>query len=244
MRLLLFWAVPREIGEASRMLGSKTRLSGLPFRAFRFGHLSHTIVAAETGVGMESATRVFLRLMETEKADAAVSLGYCGALTHDAGIGDLIWASQVCLTNKKGFDTISLPDQGGLLKALSARIPIRAGTFFTLSEPMKKEEIVRIVPSGTPLPVCDMETFVLARLSLAHGLSFLAIRGVSDGASEDLPFDPRAVCDSTGTYRTYRAVRLFLSRPRLLVHGIKLRRSSNIASHSLALALNNLLQLL
>jgi hypothetical protein len=89
-----------------------------------------------------------------------------------------------------------------------------------------------------------METFGLARLSLDHKLPFFAVRAVSDGADLDLAFNPRSVCDSEGTYRLTRALRLFLTRPRLLAHALALRRNSKIASHNLARATSALLQIL
>jgi hypothetical protein len=89
-----------------------------------------------------------------------------------------------------------------------------------------------------------METFALARLSLHHKLPFFAVRAVSDGADVDLAFDLQEVCDSAGTYRLTRALKLFLTRPHLLTHALSLRRSSRIASTNLARAASALLQVL
>ncbi|MGD0228812.1 MAG: hypothetical protein ABSC19_00450 [Syntrophorhabdales bacterium] len=244
MRLVLFSALSREVRETTRMLGGRTRLQGLPFRAFCVRHPSHSLTFAETGMGIESATRVFLHMLQRDRPDAAISLGYCGSLSPDASIGDLIWASKVCLVEGRGVETLALDDALGVLGTLSSRLPIRAGTFLTLNRWRKKHELVRTIPQGMPLPVCDMETFGLARLSVDHGLPFFAIRAVSDASGEDIPFDPWSVCDSSGTYRLYRALGLFLSRPHLLAHAIKLRRNSKIASRNLALAVSALLQIL
>ena len=240
----MLYAVPREFGAAARLLGGKTRLSGLPFRTLRFRHPAHTVLPVETGVGVESAGRVFLRIIESEKVDGAVSIGYCGALTPDADIGDLLWASRVCLVRCGRLETLSLSDPGGLLASLSRSLPIRPAVFFTLPEPMKKREVVPLVPAGTPLPVCDMETFALAQHSAAAGLPFFAIRSVSDRHDEDIPFDPRAVCNASGIYSPYRAARLFISRPGLLPAALRLGRSSKRASRSLAQALDALLKAL
>lgn len=242
MRLLILYAVPREIAFAARLLGQKERLSGTPYPIFRFRHPVHTVLAAETGVGVLNAGRLFLRLIEAEKPDAAVSLGYCGALTPDADIGDLVWASRVCLIKSGHVDTLSLPDPGGLLGLIQGRLSLRAGTFFTLAGPMKKKEIVPFVPDGTPLPVCDMETFALAQHAAAAKLPFFAVRSVSDRHDEDIAFDPQAVCDRFGIYKPYLAVRLFLTRPGLLAQAYRLGRTSKVASRSLALALDALLR--
>lgn len=242
MRLLILAAFPREVGEAVRTMGRKAGIHGLPFRAYSVRHPTHALTVAETGLGIENATRVFLRMLQAGRFDAVISLGYCGALSHDASVGDLIWASRVQLIEGERVETLTLPDDRKLLETLSLRLPIRAGTFLTLKEWMKKRELVRFVSPDMTLPVCDMETFGIARLSLQRDLPFFAVRAVSDGADQDLPFDPRCVCDDAGTYRLSRALRLFLTRPRLLGRAIKLRQSSRIASCNLALAVNALLQ--
>ncbi len=226
------------------MMGRRARIHGLPFRAFCVRHPTHTLTVAETGMGIENATRVFLRMLQAGRFDAAISLGYCGALSHDASVGDLIWASRVCLIEGERIETLILPDERKLLETLCVRLPIRAGTFFTLKGWMKKQELARFVAPDTALPVCEMETFALAEVSLRHKLPFFAVRAVSDAADVDLAFDPQAVCDNAGTYRLTRVLRFFLARPRLLAHALSLRRSSRIASRNLALAASALLQAL
>ncbi len=242
MRLLFLAAFPREIGEAVRTMGRSERIRGLPFRAFCVRNPTHVLTVAETGMGIENATRAFLRMLQAGRYDAVVSLGYCGALSHDASVGDLIWASRVCLIEGERVETLALPDERKLLETLSLRLPIRAGTFLTLKGWMKKQELARFVAPGMTLPVCEMETFGLARLSLRHKLPFFAVRAVSDGADVDLAFDPREVCDNAGTYRLTRALRLFLFRPHLLSHALQLCRNSRIASTNLARAASALLQ--
>jgi nucleoside phosphorylase len=244
MRLLFLAAFPREVMEAVRMMGRRARIHGLPFRAFCVRHPTHVLTVAETGMGTENAARVFLRMLQVGKFDVVISLGYCGALSHDAAVGDLIWASRVCLIEGERVETLILPDDRKLLETLSLRLPIRAGTFLTLKGWRKKQELVRFLAPDMTLPVCEMETFALARLSLHHKLPFFAVRAVSDGADVDLAFDPQEVCDSAGTYRLTRALKLFLTRPHLLTHALSLRRSSRIASTNLARAASALLQVL
>jgi adenosylhomocysteine/aminodeoxyfutalosine nucleosidase len=244
MKLLLLSALQREVGAVARMLGAKEKLCRAPFRAFHARHLSHELTVAVTGVGIESARRAFSRMVQAGRPDGVVSLGYCGSLCHEAVVGDLVFASTVSLVDCRGLETMPLPDPGCVLESLSSRLPMRAGTFLTLKEWMRKERLTHLVPPGMPLPVCEMETFGLAQLSLEHGLPFFAIRAVSDGAGEDIAFDPREVCDASGTYRLSRALSLFFRRPHLLAHAMKLYRGSKRASRSLALAADGLLRIL
>ena len=93
------------------MMGRRARIHGLPFRAFCVRHPTHTLTVAETGMGIENATRVFLAMLQASRFDAAISLGYCGALSHDASVGNLIWASRVCLIEGERIETLILPDE-------------------------------------------------------------------------------------------------------------------------------------
>jgi nucleoside phosphorylase len=227
-----------------RMMGSGARIHGFPFRAFCVRHPTHVLTVAETGLGVDNAARVFLHMLQAGRFDAVISLGYCGALSHDASVGDLIWASRINLIEGERVETLILPDNRKLLETLSLRLPIRAGTFLTLKAWMKKQQLVRFVAPDMTLPVCEMETFALARVSFEHKLPFFAVRAVSDGADVDLAFNPQEVCDNAGTYRLTRALKLFLTRPHLLAHALSLRRNSKIASTNLARAASALLQLL
>ena len=226
------------------MLGRSERVSGLPFKAFRVPHPSHKLTMAETGIGVGNAARVLLHLLQADRPDAVLSFGYCGALSPEASVGDVVWASSVCLIEGQKVETLSLPDNRELFEKLAPRFPVRAGTFITMKEWMRKRDIVPFVVPGTVLPVCDMETFGLAQLCDSRKLPFLALRAVSDDADTDLLFDPWSVCDRNGIYSAARAMRFFIARPHLLSHAIGLYRSSKIASSNLAQAVAALIQVL
>ena len=244
MRLFLFSAFPREVREVVRLAGQRERIEGLPFKAVRASLSPHTLIVAETGLGVENAGRVFLRLLASETPDAVISAGYCGALSHDAAVGDVIWAESICFIDSQNPEALSLPDGSGLLKALSLRAPVRAGTFLTMAEWRKKGEVLPLVTPDMALPVCDMETFPIARLCRDRGLPFYGLRAVSDLAGKDLGFDPRSVCDAKGVYRLSRALRLFLTKPSLIAQAAELRRTSKTASRNLSQALAALLEIL
>lgn len=227
-----------------RMLGRTERIDGLPFRAFRVNHPSHELTMVETGMGVGNAERVLLHLLQTDRPDMVLSLGYCGALSPDTSVGDVIWASSVCLIEGQKVETLSLPDNRELFEKLALRFSLRAGTFITMKEWMKKRDVVRLVVPEMMHPVCDMETFGLAWLCESRKLHFLALRAVSDDAATDLLFDPWSVCDKSGIYSVARAMRLFLTRPHLLSHATELQRNSKIASSNLAQAVSALIRVL
>lgn len=244
MRLLILSALSREIRGILNSLDDRVPIPGLPFRASRVQHRFHEITFAETGMGVENAVRVFEHVAGITTPEVVISLGYCGGLVPGAAVGDLIWASAVCLIDGPQVEVLPISGQDLVFGKLSLSVPIRQGTFITLRQWMKKVDILPHVPAGMPLPVCEMETFGVARLAMERNVPFFAIRCLSDADQDEIAFDPSAMCDPSGSLRLARSLRFFASHSRLLGQAMKLRRASAIASRNLALATEKLLQTL
>jgi hypothetical protein len=98
---------------------------------------------------------------------------------------------------------------------------------------MRKTDIMKILSPDLVCPVCDMETFYLARLSGEQGLPFVAVRSITDRAGEEIPSEFLAVSDGSGRYDFFRALRLILLKPWLIPETVKLGINSIIASRNL-----------
>lgn len=245
MRLLVTSAFTREISKVLRSLGGQAPLRGLPFKASRCCRRSHELTFVGTGMGVEGAAPVFEQALHMTEPDAAISLGYCGGLVPGTSAGDLVWASTVYSVGDRGIDgVLHLPGHGTVFDTLAASVPLRRGAFLTLRRWMTKSELRSCVPADLPLPVCEMETFALARIALGKGVPFFAIRSVSDGDGDEVGFDPFVVCDASGTYRLSRSLPFFASHPRLIGRAVRLRRGSKVASRSLALAMRRMVEIL
>ena len=244
MRLLILFAFPREVRETLRTIGRARRVNAYPFRAFLVHQPTHLITVAETGLGIDNARRVLLHLVQREAPDGVISIGYCGALTADVSVGEVILASRICGIEGGKIENISLSDDTDIYGRLSSHLALRAGTFLTMKEWIRKRDLVPLLTRDMLVPVCDMETYGLALLCRERTIPFIGLRAVSDGADQDIAFDPWSVCDTSGTYRLTRAAKLFLGRPHLLTHARDLHRNARIASRNLAHAINSLLHLL
>ena len=244
MKLLLFYAFPQEVREIVRIIIPKKKIDGLPFRAVLLSHPLHEVIMVETGLGVDNAERVFLRIIEEGSAEVVISLGFCGALDAHARLGDVICASKSCLAHEGKLESLSLPDNLDLIGKISPDVSLRPGTFITMKKWERKQDLSTLLTPEMTLPVCDMETYPLARLCESNGISFIAIRAVSDEAHQDLPFDPGSVCGENGIYSPARALSFLLRRPDHLVHSIGLFRNSRIASRSLGRAVSALLHVL
>jgi adenosylhomocysteine nucleosidase len=244
MRLALFAAFPQEIKPIIKYFRAAKEAKTNPFKIFLTESSSYEIIVILTGVGVSNAEAAMKFVLEKYKPDSIISIGFCGALYKGAGIGDLIWASRVMLISQDKNHTLEIQDSGKLLKVLCEQVPIKAGSVLSLERWMKKTEINQTLTGELSFPVCDMETYPLAHLSIKRGLPFIVIRAVTDTADEDIPFNPYEVCDTSGAFRISKVLGLLLRKPTLIPEIIRLGRNSKSASLTLCRAVQTLIEIL
>ncbi len=240
MNIALFAAFPQELMHILKDYILIEKPKERPFPITIRAHLSHTVITVVTGIGAANAESALNHVLEWYRPEAIVSIGFGGALYKNAGIGDLVWASRVFFVTENGMDTMELSDSADIIDKLS----MRRGSIITLDHQMKKSELNKVLPPGLTFPVCDMETFPLARGSVQKGLHFFAIRSITDRAEEDIPLELFSVCDDSGRYRLSQASRLLFSKPKLIPDSIKFARRATRASKYLSHAVRSLLEIL
>lgn len=244
MRLAIFSAFPHEIRPLVKNL-SATRISKkLPFPLFLAPSVSGEVVVVQTGMGTRNAEASLEYVIKKYSPTIILSSGFGGALYDNAAIGELIWASRVLLMNNGISDTMDLPDSGHLFDRLSQKLTIQEGSIITLERWMKKPEIKRTLSEPLLFPVCDMETFPLAKASLTRGLPFVAIRSITDRSHEEIPPELLSVSDESGNYRLSRAMNVLLGNPSLIPRALTLGRSSAVASKNIWRAVKALIEVL
>lgn len=244
MRLAIFSAFPHEIRPLVKNL-SATRISKkLPFALFLAPSVSGEVVVVQTGMGTRNAEASLEYVIKKYSPTMILSSGFAGALYDNAAIGELIWASRVLLMNNGISDTMDLPDSGHLFDRVSQKLTIQEGSIITLERWMKKPEIKRTFSEPLSFPVCDMETFPLAKASLTRGLPFVAIRSITDRSHEEIPPELLSVSDESGNYRFSRAMNVLLGNPSLIPRALTLGRSSAVASKNIWRAVKALIEVL
>ena len=252
--MAIFSAFPQEIKPIVKNLKaikSKSR----PFSLFVAEYSSKEIILVQSGMGRRNAETALDYVLKEHNPDLVLSVGFGGALYDGAAAGDLIWASRIMLLPEfvGGTDSAStrqdsyllkVPNAEEMQKRLSAKLNILQGCVLTISKFMKKAEIREILPEKLPNPVCDMETFAIARLCMERGLPFFAIRSITDMADEEIPYELFHITDELGNYSFFLALRMLIQKPGLIPHSIRLGRNSNIASRNLWLAVKSLIEVL
>lgn len=79
-----------------------------------------------------------------------------------------------------------------------------------------------------------MESLSVAQVALAHGLPFIAVRVIVDGARDDLPVPVRDAADARGQLRVWRVIGQMLLAPAGVMFVLRLTRRYVAANRSLA----------
>jgi nucleoside phosphorylase len=113
----------------------------------------------------------------------------------------------------------------------------------TLENLVKKPEIRKRLPAKISFPVCDMETFVLARAASQRGIPFFAARSISDTSDHEIPPELLDIFDESGKILYFRLSKSVLYKPGLVMEMVRLRRNSEMAARSLGSLVRALLDI-
>ena len=201
---------------------------------------SGEVVFLRTGLGIHRSGSSLTSLLGELHPDLIVSLGFAGALYEGSAAGDLIWASRVIFLSDRTscaegaeLPEIFLPESKRVADRLAGIISIREGCIVTLEDLVRKPEIRKRLPAEVSLPVCDMETFVLARIAAQQGIPFFAARSVSDTLDHEIPPELLDIFDESGRILYLRLSKRVLYKPKLLMDMVHLRSNSEKAAKSL-----------
>jgi hopanoid-associated phosphorylase len=134
------------------------------------------------GGGDALALAAMLEAELSEGVAGVVSFGLCGALDPAAEVGDLIVGDAV-------IDGASrLAADAAWAARIAAALPAaRLGRFAGVDSPLGSAADKARLRQATGAAAVDMESHVVARIAHAHGIPFVVLRGVSDGAGRALP---------------------------------------------------------
>lgn len=183
-------------------------------------HPSGPLMAFCGGMGASAALRAFARAGQVCQPVQLLSVGWAGALREDLKPGAIVQASTV-----RDLNT------GEMMPALG-----KGGLLLTASRVATREEKHRLARTYDGAVAVDMEAAALARMALAHGLLFRAIKAISDTAEEDLP-DMNPFVRRNGSFATGRFIAKVATQPRYWSSLAKFGRQAGLAAESLCAAI-------
>jgi len=241
-------AFPQELKHVLKNLKVTKKEKKRPLTICEASYGPHGIVAVRTGMGPFETDDALEGAIIDHKPDYLLSIGFGGALYDGAKAGELVWGKRFMLHDKgKGInqkDDIKVAEKKPVYEKLKGKLDIKEGTIITITERTAKQELRQTLPENTRFPVCDMETFHIARLALKRGVPFFAVRSITDRLDEEIPEELFGVCDEEGNFKFTRAMGILARKPALIPDSVRLGGVSAGASKNLWLALKSLIEVL
>lgn len=243
-------AMPQEIRPFLRNAGRfrKERLNG--FSLYTFSVNGTTCRLIESGIGTRRAEAAFETLIAVEIPDVVVSFGFCGAVLPSMAVGDVAMAGSCVPYEGNTADMTKeiairppreiLENQGEIGR--NHGFSVKLCEFITSARLLNKNELRGRLPEGIESPVLDMETWGLARMARDQGIPFLAVRAVSDGDDEELPFCMEEFLDKEMKIRITKVMAAIIARPGIIAQLMRLGINAGVAGTNMAVAVKGLLE--
>ena len=189
-------------------------------RLARFGPQEWLLVA--NGAGARRAGAALDAILPGFAADVLVSTGFCGAVTPELGVGEIIVATEVV------GETACFPAE-----RFSASPPHYSGVVRTIdriAQTAKEKRKWR----DTGASAVEMEAAAVGERAVRYGLPFYCVKAVTDEAGENLANDLNRALRPDGHFDTIVVLGSVLRRPMVrLPELVRLRKRSVRAARAL-----------
>jgi nucleoside phosphorylase len=177
-------------------MNEREDLKGHQFRACRGFFQDVPIELILMGVGQQGVER----LAKSDWAEymGFLHLGYCGGLSQDIQVGDLVIPERCMNTQAK---TIEIEN---LHLVLKSERPVHAGSILSIDFLAQTREQKLQLHKEFKADAVDMESYYLTERAHEAGLSIIILKAVADGLDDDLPpfgekFDRHAIEQGAAT---------------------------------------------
>lgn len=241
--IALIAAMPEETKPLLRRLRTyrTDKLGDFPCYHFTLGGRECCLV--ESGMGPRRARAAAHALLTAVSPRLMLSFGFAGAVTPGPSVGDIVVAERILCCHERLFT-----EEAGISRTMtdtlisSLRQPderafsLFRGTFVTTTEIAAKKEVVRRLPSGTPYPALEMETAAVARITAEARVPLVALRAISDDATEELGFSIAEFTDKEMNLRLSKVLLTVTRKPWIIPQLLRLARNTRLAGENLAVA--------
>jgi adenosylhomocysteine nucleosidase len=245
MKIAVITALPAELWAVRAALGESRREWRIGRAAWRSSVAGHEVLAVEAGMGFDNAARTTYEVIRAESPQLIVSAGFCGGLTADLKVGDVVVANRLFTVKDDQLEEqifrmsdVCLP----FVASFSANDRLFGGQYVSTPQMLSKQKLAGLLPCDTCTPaVVEMESAAIAGVAAENEILFAAIRTVSDQLDEELGFSLDELCDDAMNIRLNRVLTTCFSKPRIIPQLIRLARNSRVAAASLSRAFKRFL---
>ncbi|QDU30907.1 5'-methylthioadenosine/S-adenosylhomocysteine nucleosidase [Anatilimnocola aggregata] len=183
-------------------------------------------VIAEGGVGQEAAALTTREMIRAYEPRWIVSAGFAGALNDQLHRGHMLMANSV----------VNLAGEEMQIELKMQPTPkLHVGRLLTVDGLLKTTAEKLTAGAEHSAIACDMETFAVAKECSLAGVRFLSVRIVSDGLSDELPFEVEQLMNEKNLAKQAGiAIQALMKRPAAALDLWKLRDEANKAAERLA----------
>jgi adenosylhomocysteine nucleosidase len=248
MKIGIITAMPEETQAVARTIGGSKKVK-IGWLAVQQGQLTgHDIVIAEAGMGFDNAARTAEKLVRHVGPDMIISAGFCGGVSTELLVGDVVIATGLTIVSEKNPDhvTVEIPAacKNFVVRQAAEGRRVFGGLFASTPVIMLKSRLAALLPPDASFPVVEMESAAIAIIAAENGIPFCGIRAVSDPLDEELGFSLDEFCDDRMCIRIPRVLLTIARKPRIIPQLIHLARNSRVAAASLSQAVERFLSVL
>jgi adenosylhomocysteine nucleosidase len=231
-------ALPEELSPVRSRLreAASERIHGIRVWRGRLG--SANVALACTGDGNRAAEAGTAAVLEGVQSEILIGAGVAGALTPGLAVGQIVYGERIL----DGSGALAGPEAAWAARArrAGAEPALLRTVDRILCQPEERAALARAAGTSTPAAV-DLESASWARAAARSGVSFLALRAISDGAEEPLPGILARCQEPGGPIRRVCVLRGMVSRPGDVKDLLALRRRVREGSFRLAECLATIL---
>jgi adenosylhomocysteine nucleosidase len=225
-------ALPEEAGQILKHYPKRKHSKLQGFDLFQFSTDIYHVSLIIGGMGPKNAYHCAKAIIEAENPEAILNIGFCGAITENLIIGDIVLGARVFNYSNGVFNEVSISNKFG--KSFSEKhIQAYSGAFISSSEILHKQEALKIIPKEILTPVLEMETAAVAEVCEKFNIPLIAIRSVSDQATEEIDFKISDITDENYKIKFSKIILALVRKPSLLIQFIRLAKNSKKAATTL-----------
>lgn len=245
MKIAVITAMPAELWAVRAALKQPRREWRVGRAAWRSSVAGHDVLAVEAGMGFDNATRTTDEVIRAESPELIISAGFCGGLTTDLLVGDVVVATRLFTVGDDNLEEVPTRIADTCLHFVAGSTPhdrLFGGCYVSTPHMVPKQQLAGLLPRNTKNPaVVEMESAAIARVAAENDTAFAAIRTVSDSLNEELEFSLDEFCDDAMNIRLNRVLKTCFNKPRIIPQLIRLSRNSRVAAASLSQAFERFL---
>ena len=183
-------AVHSEISPLIKRRARRARPGGDNFSSWEGSLNGSKLLLVLTGMGKRRAEEAARIVLERSPLSMLLSVGFCGALSADLRVGDLVLCQRLVSYDGDPRSASVISDPGlvqAFLRLDTRNKAIIAGTSLVVDRIIRLPEEKKSLRASTGADVIDMESYWIGQICKQKGIPFLALRAVSDQADDLLP---------------------------------------------------------